>query len=278
MRVEEVSPKKAAQWLRLIHRDQRKIRHNKVEMYASQMKRGLWRLIPEPIVFDVDGRVIQGQHRIHAQVKAGVTISYYVIRNAPNTPEDPFDRGATRNEEDRWKWARGIAPIIRQVGAMETGSPSIKRDMEDLPEIYQRNRQFIDAMHREFFSTKRTHMTTAVLGALVFAMPIDPSFVVSFATSLKTGENLVRGNPIHTLREWILERKGSGGGQYKTVFGTCLALRAAFKKEQLQRIRLTPAGYHYICELRRERGIEGTPSLHDEIDESLFEVTDVEDD
>lgn len=78
----------------------RSIRDRKVEQYQRDMLNGNWDLCPAPIVFDTNGRLIDGQHRLTAQVAAGVKIKWLVLRNAKPETQKVIDTGMPRNAAD----------------------------------------------------------------------------------------------------------------------------------------------------------------------------------
>lgn len=86
-----VSPELAARWLKK-NTSNRPIRPSVVEAYALAMKRGEWVLTPEPIMFskpytdpvtmDQHGETLmEGQHRLMAVIKSGVTVEFMVWWN-----------------------------------------------------------------------------------------------------------------------------------------------------------------------------------------------------
>ena len=70
----KVSPEMATKWLEknIVNR---RIRDYKVNAYARDMKNGDWRLNGEAIVFNKSGQLVDGQHRLNAIAKSGVTVS-----------------------------------------------------------------------------------------------------------------------------------------------------------------------------------------------------------
>lgn len=68
-----------------------------IDKYAEDMKRGRWELSPDGISFNVDGELINGQHRLMAIVKADVAVEMYVTFDVPNTVFE-FDRQVARTQ------------------------------------------------------------------------------------------------------------------------------------------------------------------------------------
>lgn len=75
-----VSPAMARQWLKLInHNFNRKLKHALVHQLATDIRAGRWRPNGESIVFDKNGRLIDGQHRLHAIVEADLAVELVVV-------------------------------------------------------------------------------------------------------------------------------------------------------------------------------------------------------
>ena len=70
----EVTPETAAQWLKG-NTQNRPINEEKVAEYAEKMRLGTWRSgRGMPIIRRSDGRLINGQHRLYAIIRAGVAV------------------------------------------------------------------------------------------------------------------------------------------------------------------------------------------------------------
>jgi len=127
----------------------RSVRDTVVDKYARDMSSGDWDLCMAPIVIDVDGNILDGQHRLLAQVKTGEKIKWLVIRNAPKDAQKNIDTGAVRSIADHLHFAGEInsgllAAVTRNVhkikhGQMAGGTPlsasEILRTLEEHPEI-----------------------------------------------------------------------------------------------------------------------------------------------
>lgn len=70
VRVVDVTPKRAKVWLGN-NGHHRKVKKATVARYAEQIGSGSWLLNGKTIVLDSNGRLIGGQHRLHACVKSG---------------------------------------------------------------------------------------------------------------------------------------------------------------------------------------------------------------
>lgn len=68
--VVEVTPEMAKEWL-MKNRSNRKVREDRVDRYAEQMKDGEWMVSPDAIAFSYTDKLINGQHRLKAITQLG---------------------------------------------------------------------------------------------------------------------------------------------------------------------------------------------------------------
>jgi hypothetical protein len=88
-----ITPEMADQWLKLNTGNARKIHGNYVATYASDMANGRWDACADPICFK-DGVLRNGQHRLAAIIRAGVSIPMLVHWDWQG---DTFDSGRVRD-------------------------------------------------------------------------------------------------------------------------------------------------------------------------------------
>ncbi len=91
----QVTPKMAEKWLEgNVHN--RPVRDEIVDKYAEEMKEGRWRLTHQGIAFDDKGVLIDGQHRLFAVWRSGVTVPMVVTRGLPREAQYAIDMGYVR--------------------------------------------------------------------------------------------------------------------------------------------------------------------------------------
>ena len=78
----------------------RKVNWNLVHKYARAMEQGLWRSNGEPIIFDEDGLLKDGQHRLLAVLEYGVPVKMLVVRGV-SRDVNTFDEGGGRTATQR---------------------------------------------------------------------------------------------------------------------------------------------------------------------------------
>jgi hypothetical protein len=108
----DVSPAMAEEWLRK-NISNRKVRPSWVLELSRRITAGEWKLTHQGIAFDRNNVLIDGQHRLHAIVKSGVTVPMQVTFgfDVVNRAVDfPVDCGALRRAND----AYGVSPAFSQ--------------------------------------------------------------------------------------------------------------------------------------------------------------------
>jgi hypothetical protein len=123
-KVQTVSPKKAAQMLEANTRN-RPLSKPVVKAFAEAMRRGDWMVTHQGIAFDINGVLIDGQHRLAAIVEADVPVAVTVFTEVPEGTFDVLDTGKRRKAADVLamdgeKSTTMLAAMIRAVWLYET--------------------------------------------------------------------------------------------------------------------------------------------------------------
>lgn len=98
MKVENITPERAAHYLKRNVDNYRKISKAKVALYAEEMKAGKWQLNGEGIMFDEEGKLKNGQHRLAAILAAGIPVKMTVITGVGNDV-NIYDIGSVRTTQ-----------------------------------------------------------------------------------------------------------------------------------------------------------------------------------
>lgn len=96
----------------------RKIRRGRVKRYARALREGRWLPTGDAICFGVDGKLLNGQHRLLAVVESGVEIFSIVAFGLPPESFKVMDRGATRDPGDLAHIAGFPKPVAKRAAAM----------------------------------------------------------------------------------------------------------------------------------------------------------------
>lgn len=115
-KVEIVTPKKAEEWLGKQVQN-RHLRNQQVYRHAETMRQGQWHLTGESIKFADDGTLMDGQHRLHALIEAGVDIPMLVVRGVDGHAINTLDTGLKRTLADVLKM-KGEVQVTRLAAAL----------------------------------------------------------------------------------------------------------------------------------------------------------------
>lgn len=79
----------------------RHVTRRRVETYAADMAAGRWNATGVPLIFDVNGNLIDGQHRLLACIESDCSFTTGVIRGADESAQDFVDIGKSRGVADQ---------------------------------------------------------------------------------------------------------------------------------------------------------------------------------
>ena len=94
--IERVTPAMAKRFLETSEGN-RPISPASVESYADMMERGEWKVNGIPIIFDKNGHLIDGHHRLEALIKADVSVEMTITRGVEADVFTTIDCGRHRN-------------------------------------------------------------------------------------------------------------------------------------------------------------------------------------
>lgn len=212
----------------LTHREdtlQRNLRPSAVRDYATEMKAGRWTYNHQGICFDVNGGIVDGQHRMHAVVESGVSILQNCSFGAPAATLDEgafgtVDIGRKRTAGDIFymhgvKSSKVAATVTRRVWQYNLRS-SADHPMEGSPRLRTPNETYEyykaldpDRVHNSvlhYYRLKNNRIPEmgAVSALHYVASTIDPDLAEDFFTSLGTGSNLAPRSIVKKLRDFLL--------------------------------------------------------------------------
>jgi hypothetical protein len=98
-KVQTLTPSKAAELLEA-NTSNRPVSRSVVRAFAEAMRRGEWVVTHQGIAFDVNGVLIDGQHRLAAIVEAGTPVEMTVFSDVVEGTFDVLDTGKRRNAAD----------------------------------------------------------------------------------------------------------------------------------------------------------------------------------
>jgi hypothetical protein len=207
----EVTPALAKTWLENNFRN-RPLREDTVKAYARDMILKKWVATHQGIAFNDKDELIDGQHRLHAIVLAGVTVRMMVTFGLPSqvagqemTTMDAVDRGATRSVGDQlviqhgFKYGSMTASICAAIGSICFGERTRRLSVGQTLDVYRLFEPSISWViaHR---STQIGIRQTGVMAGFAFAIMADSPTMESVGSTdvcfmfekLVTGEERAR--------------------------------------------------------------------------------------
>lgn len=229
----KVSPDMARTLLKT-NTDNRTVRKNRVNNYATQMKRGQWKLTGDPIRISRTGRLLDGQHRLLAIIEANTEVETFVIEGLEDDTFTVIDSGLGRTPADALTFAgigsaSHISPVTRILIGIENGlniynteamSLVTRQDVLDYSEanieilrwavgIGQRTDKAVDGIR-----------TAWAVFAVVAQSATSPEEVEEFLGRIADGVGLVAGDPRLALRNWLARQRGWNSTSTKDNIGT----------------------------------------------------------
>lgn len=217
----DVTPKIAEAML-AFNTNNRSLRRDRVAVLADEMSRKQWLATGEAIRFDVDGTLLDGQHRLEGCVAAKTTLKQQlIVTGLPRKAFVVIDTGMKRTPKDTLHVAgiangSALAPAARllsvimagldpyDVNAMKlvTRQDIVKFAQENLSELDWANR-----LSRPVYAATKLGNQTALIALAINALSNGHSRekIEEFFGSLATGERLAATSPILSLRTWLIK-------------------------------------------------------------------------
>lgn len=120
---ELITPDEAKKLLDRTTFKNRSVRESAELRYVKTMFDGDWMDFISMIVIDSSGNVIDGQHRLLAQIESGETVGYVVLRGAPTNAYQVIDSGIRRRISDRSSMSTRQSSIAGACVQYEVGAP-----------------------------------------------------------------------------------------------------------------------------------------------------------
>lgn len=231
MKVEKVNltPAMAEEFL-TNNEGNRSVRKNKVTKYAYQMANNQWIPNGDPIRFDVENNLIDGQHRLKAAIMSETTlVDTIVVSGLSRQAYTTIDDGIVRKVGDIL--ARENIPNANEVGSLARWMIVIERGSD--PRTTHQHGQVTktDILNWVLKNNEQAQVTVKLAKRATKGCPIGKSpwsvflYQVITQKGIDIAEEFVHGcvngdsnaqDPRNTIRKWIVRLK-SHGGQQKTI-------------------------------------------------------------
>lgn len=185
-----------------------------VQFLTNEIEKENWKVNGETIKFDEEGKLVDGQHRLHASIAADMPIQTYVIYDVPKDCFPTYDSGKKRTAGDslhhmgekncfllaaicRWVyiWERNIV-----LSATIVSNQEIIKTLEEYPEI----RESVRIAN----NNRRKLIPSSVAAFIYFATSkSDKQKAEKFFKMITTGAEIPSGSPVLLLLKKLIENK-----------------------------------------------------------------------
>lgn len=218
----KLTPEMARDYLKSNTRN-RPLRQSHIIKLARDMVAKRWVYNGESIKFAKDGSLIDGQHRLHAIIRAGVAVETEVVTDLDTASFYTIDSGLRRKTADYLSLDHGIvnAFIVANAGRMIVNYLTGRRLGEgvqpsEVMAFFERdnNMKEIEELCREAKNTSKanTFIPYGTVAAVAWlgsrGHGLDKAY--EFVHGLTTGLNLQEGDPRYALRNIFLGVKSGG--------------------------------------------------------------------
>mgnify|MGYP001580893197 CR=1 FL=1 len=224
-------PKMTSQWVRVMPEDalamlnamapNRKLVQSHVDKLAAAMRAGEWvEDAGDPIRFNEEGELIDGQHRLWAVVESGVTLQFHVIKGLPGSVMDVLDTGRSRSLADflaihGMPNARELAAALSYLNVFRaTGEVSVEArperrlNVRSALRLLEANPGLIEGVRRGAAFHKRVGGGSSIWGVtfhILSAISFDDA--AAFFDLVASGTGLSEESPVLHLRNRLLANR-----------------------------------------------------------------------
>lgn len=254
-RFEEFTPTKCESILAQTKSPQRALSGKTVAEYARDMKNKVWRITGDTLKFDSDGNNKDGQHRLHACIKAKTPFHSYVAYDMPEEAMEAVDSGYKRSFAHHLRISEGMsgsqqyAVMVKNLltyrQARVTHTPTYsKHELASSMKSEKDLQDSFDFVHGLY--SRGASIVTTGIGACVYQIirsdPRSPSLsrAQEFIRGLMTGADLPQDSPVYILRQRLLTYRGGAGKiltrphRFALIFKTWIAFRDGTRIKQLK--------------------------------------------
>jgi hypothetical protein len=198
----------------------RRLRERRVEELAGAMVRGEWQFNGDPIRIASSGRLLDGQHRLAAIERSGLTQRMVIISGLPEQSQETMDAGLRRGVADALalrgeKSTTQLASAARALFLYETygtfKEPRVPATTQQVLATIDRHPELRDAVRATDRVRKNTFLVASIAGSLwVLFGEVDQEDRTAFFLRLAEGVELERTDPIFALRRIVTAKRPVG--------------------------------------------------------------------
>lgn len=244
-----ISPAQASSWLEDSKFDNRRLDDRNVDRIVRDIKNNRWVFDGNPIRFDKEENIIDGQHRLWAIVFSGKSVQSSVIRGLDSQAKLTIDSGKSRSNADFLHFSgKSNTTILASIARLAIGHKENKGDLWKWAQTTSNKRLTSQELMVEISNNSLLEeavvatislrtckkifspATTAFCYYLFSSISKNKNVVDKFFSDLETGNNLLEGNAILALRNVFIIRdidfKDRQGGNKVIAYKIALITKA----------------------------------------------------
>jgi hypothetical protein len=212
---EYINPETAIEYLTK-NTSNRPIQQHHIRHLCEEMINGRWKFNGDTIVFDWNGVLRQGQHRLSALIKIGFTSKFLVVRGVDPTAFSTMDCGKQRSGSDalaligetNTKTKASVLVWIDKYysnGLNGSSAGKIKISPTWVLELNDKYSDYVGKWHHQ----KHLGCSSIINAAGYIFSKISNSEAEDFISKVLSGENLISSDPEYLLRNRLLNNLSS---------------------------------------------------------------------
>ena len=207
--IEKITPKIADAYLDQ-NTHNRNLRLGHVDEISRDMSSGSFMLNGDAIRFSDTGVLLDGQHRLAACVKSGITFETVVIRGLPDETQRTMDSGSKRTAGDTLNLygvhhANNVSAAIKTIYGIRSGN--LQRELvtkEEVFRFYEKNNDisyWASYAHKSFPKMSSLLTATSFIMSKKYGDDMSRSFVDVFKSGIPSMERCAA----HAVRERLIK-------------------------------------------------------------------------
>ena len=223
----------------------RNINEKMVRRLADDMREGRWQVNGQTIILDVQGQLIDGQHRLTAIILAQRPQNIFVVRGVATAAMETMDTGKARSLSDvlsleGFKNTNNLATTARQVWNYAAGvTTNYSPTKMTLLDFIKHHRDQLEYGTSEIECRSQNVYPRSILSCLIALATGGGQYkekVPEFLDGLITGAGLPMGDPRLTYRNWAIRLRAqhayAGSSVSLPMFGAGIRAWNAFVQDR----------------------------------------------
>lgn len=234
-----VSPTLAKSWMSFGGHN-RPLSESHVNELAKRMDRGEWALNGQSLIFNSNGELTDGQHRIAAVIKSGTNVLFDVRFGIDPSVFDTIDDGKKRTASDIFAIEKipnysNVAATCRLIMGMNKGSTQSQFGNYNRPsnkevlEWYFENNDVSEyvTLGLKWYEASGRLMSPSIFASFAYKMAeVDHNKAMKFMEHLAFGFDLSINSPIFKLRSKLAQAKVDNTKKMSNSYERALIIKA----------------------------------------------------